>query len=189
MSEIKLNLGGGPKRIEGYKNVDAMEWDGVTDIIQDLTNYPWKIDSESVDKILMEECLEHISFKETTSVLSECLRILKKSGVLSIQVPDCGKAMEYYVNKQICECCAHKPRNYEDGIADPKCFACGGKGMIHPNRWLYSFTGAQKHEYDTHKNIFTKDIMERHLKSVGFCDVKIDSDKYGWKLVVDAYKR
>ena len=186
MEKIKLNLGGGPKRIEGYKNVDALEWDGVTDIVQDFTKLPWKIEDNSVDEILMEECLEHISFKFTNSVLYECLRILKPGGKVHIQVPDCGKAMEYYVNKQICECVPHKAKDWESYKSDPRCFVCGGKGMIHPNRWLYSFTGAQKHEFDTHKAIFSKDIMEAHLKSVGFREITFKDNIY--KVVVKAIK-
>jgi len=186
MLEVKLNLGGGPKRVEGFKNVDALEWDGVTDIVQDLTKIPWVIESNSVDEILMEECLEHISFKQTSSVLFECYRILKPGGKIHIQVPDCGKSMEYYINKQICECVPHKAKSWDAYKADSKCFACGGKGMIHPNRWLYSFTGAQKHEFDTHKAIFDVPIMETHLKSVGFSDIHFEENIY--KVVVKAIK-
>ena len=186
--EIKLNIGGGPKRIEGFKNVDALEWDGATDIIQDLIKVPWEIGTNSVDEILMEECLEHISFRHIAAVLCECRRIMKPNAKIKIQVPDCGKAMEYYVNKQICECCAHKPKDDKDAMADPKCFACGGKAKIHPNRWLFGFIGAQKHKYDTHRMIFDKDTLEIQLKVLGFREVEVGSDKYGWKLIAEACK-
>lgn len=183
---LKLNIGGGPKRIEGFKNVDGLPWDGATDILHNLINYPWPIEHNSVDEILSEEFLEHVSFKETVSVLSEMYRILKPNGKARIQVPDIGKCMHYWLNKEICACVPHKAKDWESFHADPNCFVCSGRGKINPNRWLYSFTGAQKHEYDIHRNVFTQDTLKKQLQHVGFKDFKWIDNPY--KLIVDAYK-
>ncbi len=183
---LKLNLGGGPKKIPGYTNVDALEWNGATDIVHNLTEYDWPFEQNTVDEIFTEEFLEHISFKQTYNVLSECYRILKPRSKIQIQVPDCGKAMEYYVNGEICECVPHKAKNWDSFKADSQCFACGGKGKIHPNRWLFSFTGAGKHEYDYHLNIFTEDSLRLSLAKVGFQDIRFKDNIY--KLVVSAHK-
>lgn len=142
-----------------------------------------KLKDSVCDEIQMVEVLEHISFKNTISVLKEIRRILKPGGKFHVQVPDCGKAMDYYVNKQICECVPHKGDNQ---IADKDCFFCKGNGMINPTRWLYSFTGAQKHKFDAHLNIFTKDILTENLINAGFSSIKFRDDKF--KLIVECYK-
>lgn len=189
MEPIKYNMGSGPKKIEGYIHVDGLEWKGVTDIVHDLTDVPYKfVEINSVDEIICVEVLEHIDFKKVLKVLIEWKRILKPGGKLLIQVPDCGKAMEYYVNKQICDCVPHKPKTPEDVKADPECFQCGGRGKIHPNRWLFAFTGAGKHEYDFHLNIFTKDRMIELLHQASFNNFEFKEDPKGWKLIVEIYK-
>ena len=150
---MKYNLGGGPKRIDGYLNVDAHPWDVSTDVIWDLTKVPYGFVEEPVDEIVAMELLEHLSFRETQKVLREWYSILKVGGKLSIQVPDCGKMMEYYTQGLICDCVPHKAIDWEFS-ADKWCVKCSGKAKINPVRWLYAFTGAQKHEYDIHRYIF-----------------------------------
>jgi len=184
----KLNFGSAHDRIEGFTNVDAMDWNGNTDIIHDMTSFPYPFLDNSAEEIRSVESLEHISFRFTERVVAEWYRILKVGGKLHIQVPDAGKAMEYYVNNQICECCAHKPRDIKDAHGSRGCPVCGGKGMIHPNRWLYTFTGAQKHPYDQHLNIFTQQSMRKYLVRAGFSEIKFNPDEYGWKLKVEAIK-
>lgn len=209
---LKLNIGSNNKVIEGFINIDGLYLPNV-DAICELHKTPYtleieenklalfgdnlelltrednllryRINNNSVDKITAIEFLEHISFRDTFLVLKEWFRILKPNGEINIQVPDCGKAMEYYVNGEICECVPHKGTN-EEQVSDPCCFVCGGKGKINPNRWLYSFLGAQKHKYDAHLNIFTKERMEQVLSSAGFKRIKFTDDKF--KLIVNAKK-
>jgi len=153
------------------------------------TEIDFKLNNNSVDEIQMVEVLEHISFHNTLKILQECYRILKPEGKLHIQVPDCGKAMEYYINKQICECVPHKSmKGDSSGIfkADDNCNACKGQAKINPKRWLYSFTGAQKHEFDIHRMIFTKEILEKILIDAGFNDFEFKDDTY--KLKINIYK-
>lgn len=208
---IKLNIGSHNQRIDGYVNIDGLDLENV-DGLGDLSKTPYLIsvkenniekfgnsikrqlqysepiyffNNDSIDEILSVEFLEHISFKNTEAILIEWHRILKSEGILNIQVPDCGKAMEYYVNNQICKCVPHKGEP-EQMIADKNCFACGGKAIINPTRWLYSFTGAQKHNLDSHQNIFTKDRMENYLLKAGFRNICFTDDKF--KLKVNAKK-
>jgi len=185
--KICYNFGGGPKRIEGFINIDALSWNGITDIIWDLTNTPYTFVTEPVDEIMAIEFLEHISFRDTWKVLKEWYRILRVGGKLVIQVPDCGKMMEYYVNGLVCDCVPHKVQKRGDFKADPNCWECRGKAKVNPKRWLYSFTGAQKHfPHDLHKNIFTKEILREAIESVGFKKVEFKENVN--KLVVVAFK-
>jgi len=185
---MRLNFGSANDNIEGFKNVDALEWGGNTDIIWDLTKYPYPFDDEVADEIRAVELLEHISFRETINVLKEWNRILKPGGKLHIQVPAIDKMCNMFTRKQICDCVAHKPTDEFDAKGNPDCYVCKGNGQVNPVRWLMAFCGAQKHDYDTHKSIFTKKIMADHLKFAGFKNVKINYDKHNWKLKVNCNK-
>lgn len=209
---MKINLGSHNKNIgDEYVNVDALELPNV-DAICDLTKFPFVMRVKNIDKfkegfegvekdmlvdipsnfveeIIFHEVLEHISFRYTISVLKEIYRILKIGGKLDLQVPDCGKSMEYYVNEEICECVKHKPTCDEEARGNPNCSKCHGKAKIHPLRWAFSFTGAQKHfPHDVHKTFFVKEGLEKALRSAGFTDIKYKEDKYGWKLKYNCYK-
>jgi len=197
--KIKYNMGAGPKRVDGFLSVDSLKWgQGLTDIIWDLTVVPYEFaEPDSADEILAIEFLEHISFRDTMKVLTEWYRILKPGGKVSIQVPDRGSMMKMYVNGEICDCVDHKQVAYDYiepkdqnafGRGKKECWNCGGKGRVNPNRWLLAFIGAQKHPFDIHRNIFTKERMEEYLKAVGFKDIKIKNDKFEWKIIANAIK-
>ena len=92
---------------------------------------------------------------------------MKPGAKIHIQVPDAGKAMEYYVNKQICKCVPHKA--LADGFkSNPKCPLCEGRAVINPRRWMFTFTGAQKHPYDAHLAIFTRQDLFTLMCNAGF---------------------
>lgn len=205
---MRLNLGSHNKRIEGFTNVDVLDLPNV-DYICDITDTPFifketnnakyenKFDTpatefevpiESIDEIVMTEVLEHISFRKTNEVLKECHRILKNGGKLSIQVPDIREMMFAYWNGQICSCVPHKPKDKADGMAKLDCPNCHGYGRVNPTRWLYAFTGAQKHEWDIHRNIFTPEILEENLENAGFNKIDIGFDEYRWKIKARAIK-
>jgi len=180
---MKLNLGSHNKKLEGFKNVDVQPLPNV-DVVHDLTKFPYPFDYESVDEIIMQEFLEHVSFRHTIPILVECYRILKLGGKLTIQVPDID-AMCRMVDLQ-CPCVPRKAESYDGYKADPGCFQCGGKALIHPERWHVAFTGAQKHAWDAHLNHFTPTIMENCLERAGFIDFQRKPNIY--KLIYEATK-
>ena len=178
----RLNIGSHSKKIEGYLNVDILPLEGV-DFVQDVTK-PWQWENDSVDAILMEEFLEHVSFHDTEKVLREAFRVLKPGCILSIQVPDCGSMMKCYVNGEIGEEVPHKPKNKEEVLEIVK--RTGKK--VHPRRWLYAFCGAQKYgNPDIHKMIFTKESLEDILVNCGFF-VDFKDDPLEWKIICHAKK-
>jgi SAM-dependent methyltransferase len=184
---MRLNLGSHNKIVgDDWVNVDILPLDNV-DLIHDLIKFPYPWEDNSVDEILMVEVLEHISFRKTDEVLKECRRILKEGGKFHIQVPDIREMMFAYWNEQICTCIPHKPgKDYKGALLD--CPNCKGYGKVHPNRWLYAFLGAQKHEYDYHCNIFTPERLEECLENAGFNKIDISGDKDGWKIIAKVIK-
>ena len=110
----KLNLGSGPNSAKGWINYD---W-GLLPLIGKLRlntmlvklglldkSYDWKWpkitlvnikndlpdEDESVDYIYCSNVLEHFEKYESTAVLKECQRVLKKDGIVRVIVPDLKK--------------------------------------------------------------------------------------------------
>jgi predicted SAM-dependent methyltransferase len=178
----RLNIGSHSKRIEGYENVDILELPDV-DHVFDITQ-KWRFEDNSIEEILMVETLEHIGIHDTQFVLLECFRVLKERGRLIIQVPDCGSMMRMYVNDEVGEEVPHKPKSVEQVLEITK---DTGK-RVHPRRWVYAFTGAQKYGVpDIHKNFFTKERLEDCLLNAGF-KVDFKDDPLGWKIKCVATK-
>lgn len=86
MSELlKLNLGAGATKTEGFKNVDAHEVKGLTDIVHNLEQFPWPFENDSVDEIISNNLFEHLP--NLVRTMEEIHRILKPNGLLKIAVP------------------------------------------------------------------------------------------------------
>lgn len=79
---MKLNLGCGDKKIDGYTNVDVC---GEPDVFCDLSQFPWPFESNSVDEVFSSHFLEHVIDYEKT--VFEMHRILRPNGILHFRVP------------------------------------------------------------------------------------------------------
>jgi SAM-dependent methyltransferase len=186
MNMLKLNLGSNNKRREGFTNIDILDCPNV-DIRHDLTSFPWPVEDNTVDEILAEEFLEHIPFRKIDRLLRECFRVLQNNGVLRIQVPDIGSMCHYFAAGLVCDCVPRKAGCMEEYRANPNCQSCLGNAKIHPERWLFAFSGAQKHEYDAHLSHWTDFLLSVAIKDAGFEDVKVISN--GYKLIATACKK
>ena len=79
---MKLNLGCGDKKMEGYVNVDVC---GTPDLNYDLSCFPWPFEDNSADEVFSSHFLEHVPDYEKT--ILEIHRILKPDGILHFLVP------------------------------------------------------------------------------------------------------
>lgn len=106
---MKLNLGCGDKKIEGYLNVDVC---GAPDLICDLSAFPWPWEDNSVDEVFSEHFLEHVPDYEKTVL--EMHRVLAPQGILRFKVPHFRSPMAVwhlhrhqfstYTPELLCEC-------------------------------------------------------------------------------------
>jgi len=72
--KIRLNLGSGLNKREGYLNVDKYDY-GAPDILMDLERTPWKFDDNTVCEIVLNHTLEHLG-RDTEVFLRSCVRCI-----------------------------------------------------------------------------------------------------------------
>ncbi len=94
---MKLNLGSGCKKQDGYINVDY-ESASRPDAVWNLEDTPWRIEpypaartieNSAVDEILAHHILEHLGrdTKVFLAVMKEIHRVLRPGGTIEIKVP------------------------------------------------------------------------------------------------------
>lgn len=91
---LKLHIGSGAARTEGWVHVDVRDGDVAADIRR-----PLPFPSESVSHIYACHVLEHLRFPdETDAFLSECRRVLRRGGKIRVVVPDLGAYLRAHVD-------------------------------------------------------------------------------------------
>lgn len=94
MSSVKLHLGCGTKRLDGWINIDSVET-VEPDVVHDLSQ-PFPFQDLSVDEVLAEDLLEHFDKYLRFVVFYEWARVLKIGGKITIQVPNFKKILFKY---------------------------------------------------------------------------------------------
>jgi hypothetical protein len=95
MDGLRLNLGCGMNRLDGYVNVDRF---GEPDLRHDLEVLPWPWPDDSVDEVLLRHVLEHLG-RDTDVYLEiwkELYRICRDGATIRIVVPH--HRHEYFYN-------------------------------------------------------------------------------------------
>jgi SAM-dependent methyltransferase len=85
---MKLNLGCGFRKIDGYVNIDQ-ELSTRPDLFWNLEQVAWPFDGNSAEEILATHVLEHIGQITSTflNIMKEMHRILRPGGILEIKTP------------------------------------------------------------------------------------------------------
>jgi SAM-dependent methyltransferase len=82
---LKLNLGSGPTKMDGFLSVDRIKFPEV-DIVADLTKkFPW--DDGTVEEIHCSHVMEHFDAMERIHVVNEMYRVLIPGGKVTIICP------------------------------------------------------------------------------------------------------
>jgi len=81
---MKLNLGCGKDRKEGYTNADIIQTEA-TDVVFDMNEFPYPFADNTADEIVLWSVLEHL--RDLTPVMEELWRISKDGCKLVIGVP------------------------------------------------------------------------------------------------------
>jgi len=85
---VKLNLGCGQNRLDGYVNTDR-EPSVEPDVVMDLEDFPWPFEDDSVDEVVANHVLEHVGAEASVfiGVMQELYRICRGGALIRIAVP------------------------------------------------------------------------------------------------------
>ena len=85
---MRLNLGCGSKKMDGWINVDKEAASGPDQIV-DLEALPWPWETGTVDAVTMRHVLEHLGAETGTylGIIKELYRICRKDAEVTITVP------------------------------------------------------------------------------------------------------
>lgn len=89
---LRLNLGCGAVKIDGFTGVDVA---GQPDIVSDIRNLP--LPDDSVEEAISIHVIEHIYRWEVPDMLVEWRRVLKPGAMLAIECPDFAKCCANYL--------------------------------------------------------------------------------------------
>lgn len=81
---LRLNLGSGERRIDGFLNVDCVPLAGV-DILADLNEPLAELPNDSVEAVYARHTLEHVG--KLTELLAELHRVTRADGRIEVIVP------------------------------------------------------------------------------------------------------
>lgn len=92
---MKLNLGSGKRRVEGFLNVDIYP-DTNPDFIATISHLPM-IEDNSVEEIMCIHVIEHLHTWEVQDTLAEWYRVLQPGGKVAVECPDLDKCIHNYL--------------------------------------------------------------------------------------------
>jgi hypothetical protein len=91
---LKLDLGCGPNKREGFLGVDVRQFDGKVDIVADLRKpWPWK--SGSVSEAHTSHFVEHLTGDERVHFINELYRVLAPGAKCQLIAPHWASQRAY----------------------------------------------------------------------------------------------
>jgi predicted SAM-dependent methyltransferase len=95
VGELRLHLGCGGVRKEGWVNIDLLG--DPVDIAWDLAK-PLPFEDGAVDAVFHEHLLEHLPLSAGISFSKEVVRVVRPGGIVRVGVPDAGRLLRSYVD-------------------------------------------------------------------------------------------
>ena len=81
---MKLNIGCGNKKIDGYIGIDKFQCTAA-DYIVDVENEPLPFEDNSIESIILDNVIEH--FNDIPKVINELIRVSKRGCIIKIITP------------------------------------------------------------------------------------------------------
>lgn len=187
-TEIRLNIGAGCTRLEGFTPVDRKLGSEA---------YPLPYQDNEVEEIRAAHILEHFSYADVPKVLEDWVRVLKPGGRIRLSVPDFDKIAElkksdpnwrfYAMGGQSDENDFHKSAFDEPSLRKRMEIA----GLVQINHWLSPNTDTASHACS-----LNLEGVKRSPEDQGNLDLKICAvtsiPRVGWNdhwgCVIDALR-
>jgi predicted SAM-dependent methyltransferase len=136
---MRVDLGCGGNKREGYTGVDLIEGPGIDICCDVLNGLPFE--NGEVEELHTSHFLEHIPKQKVRPLLKECHRVVKEDGKITVVVPDLIWVLEKFLSL---------PEREKWGFPVDTIF------------------GNQLHEGEFHKTGFSKWLLKALLEEAGF---------------------
>lgn len=156
---MKLNLGCGKAKLEGFINVDA-EISNEPDLLLDFVVNPLPYDDGVVDEIFLFHVIEHIPEARHSILLTELHRVLRPEGRLVVSYPEFTRCAQNYI------------MNYR------------GQREF----WKHTIYGLQRYAGDFHVALMDSAFFLEKLLDYGFVGTAKPEVGEAYNTVVTAYK-
>jgi predicted SAM-dependent methyltransferase len=143
-TDLKLHLGCGPIKLEGWVNVDILGMH--PDLYWDL-RHGVPFPDGSAQCIFLEHVLEHFALGDIMPLLADCRRVLVPGGVLRVGVPDLGRYMRSYAG--------------DGSLIDE----------LRPGRPTALLAVAEVTQFHGHRSAWDAETLETVLREAGFDEV------------------
>lgn len=162
LRELKVNIGCGPFKAEGWLNVDL---DKSADLQTDI-RYGLPFSDGSCRFIFSEHVFEHLDLEELRKLLADCYRVLEPGGAIRIIMPNLACLIRAY---------SENDREFVQAVMneDITCTAFINRIFYHPtHRYIHDFESISSILKEAG---FTK-IYHSSYKNSLFPELNIDSD-------------
>ncbi|MDX2253278.1 MAG: methyltransferase domain-containing protein [Nitrospira sp.] len=92
---IKIDIGCGPNKREGFIGVDVLPFGGKVDVVMDVRKTPWPWKDGEVEEVHCSHFLEHLSGPERIEFFNELYRVMKTGAKMTIVVPHWSSGRAY----------------------------------------------------------------------------------------------
>jgi len=183
----RLNLGGGPKNLAGFINIDLAPHPNVErEVVANLLDLSF-IPDGSVAQVHSNQVIEHIEKDQLASQLLSYHRILEDGGLLSIRCPNALGVCYGFWFGAVAE--TDHPGFLAAGYPPDEDFADPRDGWYHRDlfallHWLYGDAG---NPFNQHHSQFTPTSLREAIEAAGFLVLKASQPEAS-QLVVMARK-
>lgn len=159
---MRLNLGCGDQRMDGYVGVDITEGPA-TDVVSDIRSLPYP--DGTADEIYSAQVIEHFFPSDTQDLFREWLRVLRPGGTMHVTTPDFEHVAHQYIAGGM-------------GIGLVRAYVCGTVDDLN------TYDPDVPESY--HRTVWDADSLRYELSAVGFKHIETWSDQ--WVLHATARK-
>jgi hypothetical protein len=183
----RLNVGGGPKNLSGFVNVDFIRHPDVDrEICANILDLSF-VPSDRIAQIHSNHVVEHLSRDQLVAQLREYVRILRPGGLLTVRCPNALGAVYAFWFPPVHE--TGREAFVADGFPAEEDFGDAKDGWLHKDfygtlHWLYGDAGNVENE---HLNQLTPSSLTELLRGAGLVIVRASAPE-AINLVVVARK-
>lgn len=109
-----LHIGCGPWSKDGDVGIDLIAGPAV-DIVHDLNDFPWPVDSDEFDEVLCFDVLEHLT--NIPATIEEIFRVARDGALIRIKVPS-GTSPDVFTDPTHLRGFGHRSFDYFDPCKD-----------------------------------------------------------------------